>query len=547
MRKALADAVTIPRMIRHCAAVLLVSATVIGCDSLDGFDDDVTEGVPIVEGFFGGVAGDEPRAVLVARSTLAAGGSAADAAVAYFFASAVTYPAASSLAAGGACIAYTQGENQARLIDFRDGMPAASPEGELRPTVIPGAVRGMAALHADMGVLPWTDLITPAERMARFGHPVSRALARDLSLVGDALIEDPAAYAVFTGPDGRLLREGDELIQLDLSAMLTYIRTRGAGDFYTSLGAAQFVEAVQSIGNRITLEDMRNYRPEWRETYSVAVPQAIFGAEAPLRVPGPGFDAGATSLWVWSMYDQGDLFAQSDPAARAHLQAAISLRAAVARTMAPDTPPDPAIVDLLMSSYNPAAATPLDALPAPPTPVQENPASTSIAAIDAFGNAAACVFTMNSLFGNGRVAPGTGIVLAARPGDGWGNGMSLMPALMVNENTQDVIFVGATSGGIVAGPVMATVAAGIMQADMSLAEAVDAPRVFDPGLPNVAIVEESIPQSTLDSLIVRGYELRSFPELGRVNAIYCSGGVRSRPETCSFVNDPRGFGLAVGG
>ncbi|MEM7121834.1 MAG: gamma-glutamyltransferase [Pseudomonadota bacterium] len=534
-------------MIRHCAAVLLVSATLIGCDSLDGFDDDVTEGVPIVEGFFGGVAGDEPRAVLVARSTLAAGGSAADAVVAYFFASAVTYPAASSLAAGGACIAYTQGENQARLIDFRDAMPAASPEGELRPTMIPGAVRGMAVLHAEMGVLAWTDLITPAERMARFGHPVSRALARDLSLVGDALIEDPGAYAVFTGPDGRLLREGDDLIQLDLSAMLTYIRTRGAGDFYTSLGAAQFVEAVQSVGNRITLEDMRNYRPQWRETYSVAVPQAIFGAEAPLRVPGPGFDAGATSLWVWSMYDEGDLFAQSDPAARAHLQAATSLRAAVARTMAPDAPPDPAIVDLLMSSYSPGAATPIGELPAAPTPLQENPASTSVSAVDAFGNAASCVFTMNSLFGNGRVAPGTGIVLAARPGEGWGNGMSLMPALMVNENTQDVIFVGATSGGIVAGPVMATVTAGIMQADMSLAEAIDAPRVFDPGLPDVAIVEEAIPQSTLDTLIARGYELRSFPELGRVNAIYCPGGVRSNPGSCSFVNDPRGFGLAVGG
>ena len=84
-----------------------------------------------------------------------------------------------------------------------------------------------------------------------FRHPVSRALARILALVGEAFVEDNGARVIFTRPDGTVLQEGDDLVQLDLSVMLSYIRTRGAGDFYMGLGANQFVDAAQSIGNRL--------------------------------------------------------------------------------------------------------------------------------------------------------------------------------------------------------------------------------------------------------------------------------------------------------
>ena len=547
MRIPFADAETILRTIRPVAAAILVIAIATACDSMDVFDDEVTQGQPIVEGFFGGVAGDEPRAVLTARSTLAAGGSAADAAIAYYFTSAVTYPAASSLAAGGACMAYSEGKNQAQFIDFRDGVPAASPEGEFRPTAVPGAVRGLFALHARMGSLPWNELVTPAERMARFGHPVSRALARDLALVGEALVEDPGARAIFTHPDGTLLQEGDDLVQLDLSIMLSYIRTRGAGDFYSGLGATQFVDAVQSIDNRLSLDDMRAYQPHWRDTYSVPVPVSIIGAEAQFQVPGPAFDAGAASLWIWDMYALADRFARAGPAERAHLDAEAALRAAVARTMAPDAAPEPEGVALLMASFDPDRATPLDALPAEPSVPLENPASTSVAVLDAFGNAVACVFSMNSLFGIGRVAPGTGIVLAARPGGDRGDGASLLPVVIANDVTGDVSFVGAVSGGIVSAPVLTSVIASAIQAGMPLDQAVAQPRVFDPGLPNVVIVEPDLPAEIADSLVAKGHELRVAPELGRVNAIYCPGGAKGDDTTCTFANDPRGFGLAVGG
>ena len=46
------------------------------------------------------------------------------------------------------------------------------------------------------------------------------------------------------------------------------------------------------------------------------------------------------------------------------------------------------------------------------------PASAGLVVVDRNGMAVSCAFTMNNLFGTGRVAPGTGILLAAAPGIG---------------------------------------------------------------------------------------------------------------------------------
>ena len=522
-----------------------MAAILSACDSVgDVFDERATRGAPIAEGFFGAVAGDDPRSVLAAREALARGGAAADAAVAYFFMASVGYPSTSSLAAGGVCMNYDEGDNEAKFLDFR-GAPVVA-DGA-RSTAAPGAVRGLFLLHAETGVLAWQDLIAPAERAARFGVPVSRALARDLALSGDILIQDPEARKLFARPDGSVLGEGDRLVQLDLAGVLSLIRTRGAGDFHVGRAARRFVEAARAAGTALAFEDMRDAAPAWRDAYRDSVGYGIVGAEAIAYAPGPGFDSGSSALAAFGMLRGGVLAGAMAEGSADHLAAEVALRVAVARAMRPGSAPDPAFGDDLMASYSPSRATPAADLPAKPEALAESPAASSVVAVDAFGNATACVFAMNGPFGAGRVAPGVGVLLPEAPGGERGAGRSLLPVIVVNQAGREVIFAGAVSGGAVSGPVMARAMAETIDAGVALRDAIDRPRAFHPGEPGVVLVEPAAGEAAMAGLAERGHEVRIAPGLGRINAVFCPEGLRNGPESCSAATDPRGFGLAVGG
>ena len=184
--------------------------------------DDPREGqVGFVSSDFGGVVSDEPRSALIGRDILSAGGAAIDAAVATYFALAVTYPGAASLG-GGTCVSSS-------AVGARPLRQSISGHGYLKrttkPAMIPGAVRGMFALHARYGRLQWEAFLLPAERLARFGNPVSRAFAQRLAAVPLPALTDPTLQSLFA-PAGKMTKEGDILTQFELSATLARIRLR---------------------------------------------------------------------------------------------------------------------------------------------------------------------------------------------------------------------------------------------------------------------------------------------------------------------------------
>ena len=135
---------------------------------------------------FSAVAADESRAAEIGRDILLAGGNAADAAVAMYFAMAVTLPSAASLGASGACIVHNDKTKAAEAFVFP---PIAAP-GTVggQPFIVPSGVRAITLMHVRHGSLRWEATVAPAERLARFGVPVSRALARDLQTSGATLV-----------------------------------------------------------------------------------------------------------------------------------------------------------------------------------------------------------------------------------------------------------------------------------------------------------------------------------------------------------------------
>ncbi|WP_162913338.1 gamma-glutamyltransferase [Rhodospirillaceae bacterium SYSU D60014] len=503
-----------------------------------------------VEGFAGAIAADEPRAVLIARDTLSAGGTAADAAVALYFALSVTLPSTAGLGGGGVCLIHDPTDvqpegGQTVALDF---LPRPAPNSSTYggSVALPGNVRGMAALHARYGRLRWEQLLSPAENLARFGTPVSRALAREVATAGDKLLHDSEVRRIFTGPNGSLITEGDRFRQVELAAVLAQIRLKGAGAFYTDQLALRLSEAAQSIGAPLPLEALRGAVPEFRDTVRVAFDDHL------LHVAPPPAAGGAVTAALVLMLTRGREINEVPAEERAHLFAEASARAFIDRDrwMAPDggideaaaTPVSVERAEALMQGYEADAATAgaQQGKGSPP----ENPWATGFVVVDKDGGAVACNVTMNDLFGSGRMAPGTGIILAPAPSERPGS-IALGPAIMANAQTGRLFYAAGASGGPTASTAMANLFLRVAVEDQPLEAAIEAKRLHHNGFPDIVFHEAGESDETLSALRRRNHSVREAGILGRVNAIWCPGGLPTRPETCQAQSDPRANGLAT--
>ncbi len=435
-----------------CGTLGAVKKTFVG-----GGDDS---GAPkILAGFIGGIAADEPRAVLAAKQILAVGGNAADAAVALGFMLSVTLPSRVSLGGGGACIAYEPGrETPNRGVPEAIMFLPAAPEagGGDRPAAVPMLARGLYLLSARYGSQNFGGLVAPAEQAARFGFSVSRALANDIAQVAGPLTADPAAATVFA-PDGAVLTEGGHLMQSDLGGTLAQIRTVGVGDMYQGLLGHKLVEATAQAGGPISVSDLRNARP---------------ALTAPLSTP-----AGDDQLAL--LPNDGGASAEAAFAVLKHDPQAVQQAGAQAVAAA-------------------AQSRGTAALPA-------LPASTSFVVVDRKGGAVACALTMDNLFGTGRIAPGTGIVLAASPRS---KPLPLLEAGIAWNSNIHAFHAAVSASG---------------QSGAPLAEAAGMASVLAGSAPGAV------------------------PDPGRTNAGVCTGYLPGSPTSCRFSTDPRGAGLATGG
>ena len=497
------------------ALVLACAFATAACGTFE--EDGPPVGRVVGSGETGLVAGEDGLARRIAMEVLAREGTAADAAVAYFFMAAVSYPSRVSLASGGLCLSYEEAENQTRLLDFR-----------IRPSVtkgaglpVPGAVRGMSALQAVHGNLAWHDLLVPAERAARFGVRVSPALARDLEDASGVLLGDAPARRLFASPEGGTPGVGDTLVQFELSDMLSGVRTRGATDFYRGGTARRIMEAAHEAGRVITPEELGDYAVAWSDPATFALERGLLASDLIVHVPGGTIDAGTSALTALALLDEAG--SADRDAERHHLLAEVDLRLAVARGSGAKAN--------LMESYNAARATDPAALPGSPVPLVESPHATGVVTADRMGNAVACVFTMNGLFGDGSVLPGTGIVIPASSG----TDESLLPVIVVNDVLRSVVLAGTATGGSASPIIMAQALTDVVDGDLSLDDAVRRVRVHHPGLPHMVFAEGE----AAEALAQRGHAVEAVAEIGRVLAIHCPDGLRNAPKSCVAVTDPR--------
>ncbi len=487
-----------------------------------------------------GVAVDEPRAALVGRDMLAAGGNAVDAAVAMGLAMSVALPSRAGLGGGGMCLVYDPRLNRVEAIDFTLRPPSAP-----SAAAVPSMLRGLLAIYGRQGKLRWEQLVAPAEGMARFGVPVSRALASDLAAAGGALLADPAARPLFTR-SGKPLAEGDMLVQNDLSAVLAALRARGGNEFYQGDIADRLVGAAMGVGAAITADDLRA---------ASATPRAsmlVRHDDVAVHFAPPPALAGVSGAQLFAML--APRWRRTNAEERPHLLAEADLRSAADRgrwasaELSSVTPPSELVatarIEGLMASYRPNARTAPGTLQMPAGRLL-NTATAGVIAVDREAGGVACSFTLNDTFGIGRVVPGMGILLGATP-DGAARGPELLsPVLAAMARSGRIVFASTASGGWPGISAQAQVALRTIVEDRPLEEAIDAARIHNPGAEEV-LAEEAL-QGPLPGLAARGYHPRLTANLGQVNAIYCPEGLFEDAEGCQFRADRRGFGLAVVG
>ncbi|HTR86929.1 MAG TPA: gamma-glutamyltransferase [Reyranella sp.] len=233
---------------------------------------------------FAAVAADESMAAEVGRDVLQAGGNAIDAAVAMYFAMAVTYPSAAGLGASGACIVHDAKKNMGEVFAFAP-IPAPGPIRGITFNV-PSGVRAITLMHIRHGYHRWEADVAPAERLARVGVPVSHALGRDLQAGGNLLDGDSEARRVFGRGTGRMLGERDIWAPAELASTLAAIRQRGGTEMFQGNLARLMSDQIAQMGGSLPLESLRSAIPQTGAPISVADGGFnVYAAPSPLAGP----------------------------------------------------------------------------------------------------------------------------------------------------------------------------------------------------------------------------------------------------------------------
>ncbi|HLO76977.1 MAG TPA: gamma-glutamyltransferase, partial [Magnetospirillum sp.] len=338
---------------------------------------------------------------------------------------------------------------------------------------------------------------------------------------------------------GRPLAEGQTFEQRDLAGLIGRLR-RAPGEFYAGPQARELVNAVARAGGSLTAEELRDFRPNLREGLSVPV-----GDDVAVFAPPPAVAGGVAATMTAELVGRWGGASEDE---KPHLLAEAAARAFAERSrwMLPHGWPNEQAAGLggrerasaLMATYTPDRHQPVEAAKA----TDAIPAA-SLVTMDSQGNAVACNVTTYGLFGNGRMAPGTGMILAAVPGLSSGPG-SVGPVLVVNTHSNEVRFAAAASGGVTAPTALVQALLGAVVDKKPVEAAVAAPRIHHSGAPDIAFIESGERGADAAPLTRRGHEIKAVPIPSRVEALACASGDPDFKK-CRVASDPRGYGLGV--
>jgi len=230
------------------------------------------------------VATANPLATQTGLAVLAAGGTAADAAVAIQMMLNLVEPQSSGLGGGAFALYWNAKTGELTSWDGRETAPLAAtqdywlgPDGQPLPwpkavvggrsVGVPGTLKLLQTLHDRFGQTAWADLLAPTIETAQTGFEISPRLAAAIqSAVSFNLTTSAPARALFLSGDSTPLPAGHILKNPAFAATLRAIATNGPDELYTGPLAAEIISATRTEVNSgiLTAEDFADYRVKQR-------------------------------------------------------------------------------------------------------------------------------------------------------------------------------------------------------------------------------------------------------------------------------------------
>ncbi len=230
----------------------------------------------------GAVATGHAATADAAAFALREGGNAFDAAIAAHWTACVAEPVLTSLGGGGFLLAQPD-SGQACVYDFFAQTPRYKrPDTEIDfhpihadfgttqqefhigygAVATPGTVRGLFAIHRELGSLPMPVLMEPAVELARKGLRVNRLQAFVFDVVRPVYLATPQAAQRFASRSNKntLVGEGETLYLPELADTLLALGNEGERLFYEGDIATQIESACRSAGGHLRREDFSGYR-----------------------------------------------------------------------------------------------------------------------------------------------------------------------------------------------------------------------------------------------------------------------------------------------
>lgn len=520
-----------------------------------------------VRGAHAMVVTEQHYASRIGLAVLRQGGNAVDAAVAVAYALAVVHPCCGNLGGGGFMLVRLR-DGRERFVDFREKAPLRASrdmyldkQGNVVPglstkgylaAAVPGTVMGMERVRSEYGTWPRAKLMAPAIALARNGYRIdagdSAIFKRAAEGYGGASSFDTQAnVAAIFKRGGHLPQPGEILRQPELARTLQRISDGGARAFYRGPIAAAIVAAAKTHGGLFTMEDFARYTAEESQPVRCAY-RGYDVASAP-----PPSSGGVTlceilgitqplplHAWGWNSVRSVHYIVEAERRAYADRNAYLGDPAFVRNPIA----------NLLAASYvaklrgqiAPRTATPSVRVHPGLGPLHEGNQTTHFSIVDRWGNAVAMTYTINDWFGAGVIAGDTGFFLndemddfTSKPGvpnmfglvQGERNAiapgkrpLSSMAPTIVTRRGKLVLVTGSPGGARIITIVLSTLQ-NVIDYDMNVQDAVNAPRIHMQWLPDEIQYEPgSLSREEIAQLSAMGYKFRRIASWGSAQAVY---------------------------